>query len=454
MSVVVHAGIYPHPPILIPGVGGKEAEKTAATAAAMTEMARRTKESGADVLIVITPHGPIFRDAVAVLAEDQLTGSLARFGAPEVKVSFRNEKHILQAIEVEADRMGIRVAHIDSRSAAVYGVSAELDHGALVPLYFMQKAGIRVPVVHITFGLLPANELFACGQAIFGALKRVRRKAAILCSGDLSHRLTEDAPGGFSPAGDEFDKKLVHNLEIFDVSAILNMNARLLEEAGECGYRAILIGLGILAGQIVQPEILSYEAPFGVGYLVADLTPGVIRKKKETALTQPQNDYVRLAKETLETFVHAKQIISPPPGSPLLEKQAGVFVSLKINGQLRGCIGTIEPTQENLAEEIIENAISAGFYDPRFNPVTPDELPLLEYSVDVLSEPEEIDGPEKLAPKHYGVIVQSGRRRGLLLPDLEGVDTVEQQLSIALQKAGIAPHEPYSMYRFYVKRYR
>ncbi|MCW3490625.1 AmmeMemoRadiSam system protein A [Dethiobacter alkaliphilus] len=451
MGKVVHAGIYPHPPIIVPEVGGKEAERVSATVGAMEEMARRVKESGADTLVVISPHGPVFRDAVAMLAESTLSGSLARFGAPNVELKYHNDKHLLEAIEVEADRAGIRTAKITERKATAYGVQAVLDHGAMVPLYFLHKAGVRMPMVHITFGMLPAKQLFAFGQIIGKVLQRINRRAAVVISGDLSHRLTEDAPGGYSPEGQEFDRKLVDLLSDYDVPAVLSINHSLLESAGECGYRSILIGLGILDGKAVQPEILSYEGTFGVGYLVADLTPGVARKKEQT--TPGESEHVRLARQTLETFVREKEIIPPPQDTHLRKEKAGAFVTLKIDGQLRGCIGTIEPVQKNLAEEIIENTISAGFYDPRFKPVTEEELPHLEYSVDVLSEPEEVSGSVDLDPKKYGVIVQSGGRKGLLLPDLEGVETVEHQLNIALQKAGISPGEKYSIYRFHVKRH-
>lgn len=450
MRTVVHAGIYAHPPILISEVGGVETAKVAATVEAMTNMARRAKESGADTIVLITPHGAVFHDAVALLSENILEGSLARFGAPGVRLSYHNDQQLLAAIEVEAGKVGIRTVKLNERNAAAYGFQAVLDHGALVPLYFFAKNDVHLPLVHLTFGQLAPQQLFVFGQAVQRALLRLKRRAAVVASGDLSHRLTEDAPAGFSAAGEEFDQRLIRLLECFDPQAILNMNNRMLEEAGECGYRSIVICLGILDGQIVQPEIISYEAPFGVGYLVADVTPGVTKKTKDTAA---ESEIVSLARRTLETFVLHKKIIEPPAGSPLLTKYAAVFVSLKKNGQLRGCIGTIAPVQANLAAEIVENTISAGFYDSRFRPVTAEELPFIEYSVDVLSPPEAVSGLNELDPNKYGVIVQSGGRKGLLLPDLDGVDTVEKQLSIALQKAGIAPQENYRISRFLVTRY-
>ena len=164
---------------------------------------------------------------------------------------------------------------------------------------------------------------------------------------------------------------------------------------------------------------------------------------------------VELARKTIESYVREKRTIKPPEELvPEMQGRAGTFVSLHDSqGNLRGCIGTIEPQQPAVAQEIIQNAISAATRDPRFPPVQPEELESLDIKVDVLTEPEPIDSMDQLDPKRYGVIVESGWRRGLLLPDLEGVDTVEYQVDIAMRKAGIGPGEPMQMYRFEIKRY-
>ena len=162
----------------------------------------------------------------------------------------------------------------------------------------------------------------------------------------------------------------------------------------------------------------------------------------------------RLAKETVESYVRERKLPNPTELTPEMREKAGVFVSIKKHGALRGCIGTFEPTRPNVAEEIISNAVSSSTRDPRFPPVTAHELPHLTYSVDVLTNPEPVETTEQLEPKQYGVIVESSRRHGLLLPDLEGVDTVEQQIQICRQKAGIFPDEPVKLYRFEVRRYR
>ena len=164
---------------------------------------------------------------------------------------------------------------------------------------------------------------------------------------------------------------------------------------------------------------------------------------------------VELARQSIEEYIRKGKRISPPQDlSPELSSRAGVFVCIKKHGNLRGCIGTFEPCRDTVAEEVIHNAVAAAAQDPRFRPITEDELDAIEYSVDVLSPPEKIQGMSDLDPKKYGVIVVHGMKRGLLLPDLEGVDTVEEQLRIARTKAGIWADEDIEIFRFSVTRYR
>ncbi len=163
---------------------------------------------------------------------------------------------------------------------------------------------------------------------------------------------------------------------------------------------------------------------------------------------------VKLAKETVENYIRKGKVVKPEELTPEMKERAGVFVCIKKHGELRGCIGTFEPTQANVAEEIIANAISSATRDPRFSPITEAELPDLEYIVDILTRPEPVTDIRQLDPKKYGIIVESGFRRGLLLPDLEGVNTVEEQIAICRAKAGILPEEPIKLYRFQVRRYK
>jgi len=163
---------------------------------------------------------------------------------------------------------------------------------------------------------------------------------------------------------------------------------------------------------------------------------------------------VRLAKRTVESYVRRGKVAQVKRLTPEMKPKAGVFVSIHKGGELRGCIGTIEPQRNNIAEEIIVNAISSARRDPRFYPVTADELGELDYSVDVLTEPRPVRSRRQLDARRYGVIVEAGSRKGLLLPDLEGVESAEEQIGICRQKAGIAPDEPVKLYRFEVERYK
>jgi len=163
---------------------------------------------------------------------------------------------------------------------------------------------------------------------------------------------------------------------------------------------------------------------------------------------------VELAKETVESYIREGKLPRLGELTPEMKERAGVFVSLHKHGQLRGCIGTFEPDKDNVAEEIMANAINSSTRDPRFPPVTASELDDLEYSVDILTKPEPVTDISELDYKKYGVIVESDWKRGLLLPDLEGVDSVEEQIAICRLKAGILANEPVKLYRFQVRRYK
>ena len=241
------------------------------------------------------------------------------------------------------------------------------------------------------------------------------------------------------------------------------------EAAAECGLRSFIEMAGALDGQAVKSDFLSYEGPFGVGYAVCAYVPDgadesrhfadrleAKMEKRINGIRENEDEYVRLARESLETYVRTGHRLERPENLPdeLVRKKAGVFVSIKKEGKLRGCIGTITAVQSCIADEIIRNAVSSGTQDPRFDAVTGDELGALVYSVDVLDAPEKISSKDDLDVKRYGVIVKNSLRQGLLLPNLDGVDTPDQQVSIALQKAGISAHEPYSMERFEVVRHK
>jgi AmmeMemoRadiSam system protein A/AmmeMemoRadiSam system protein B len=461
---------------MVPEVGGDAVAEVRGSIAAMAELTQRIIQSGAETVVLISPHAPLDARAFVAYHTSQLHGDFANFRAPDAHVEFRLDQELLEAIAVAAAADGYEVLSL---------AGAELDHGAAVPLYFLDRNGWRGRAVVLGYSFLTNEDHLKFGACLTAAAEATRRSVALIASGDLSHRLKPRAPAGYNPAAYRFDEEVVAALHDNSPGRIVEIDPDLRRTAGECGYRSMLVALGATEKLPRACEVLHYEAPFGVGYLVAQLTNALATKRNAaqpvnednepdqsvngdaadadtTAPDELASDLPALARLAVETFVRTgKQISAPEKPSELLAARAGCFVSIKTrktddrSNELRGCIGTIEPTTENLAEEIIANAINAATRDPRFSPVAAEELPALRYSVDVLEAPEPATFAE-LDPKVYGVIVedQSETFRGLLLPDIAGVDTAARQVEIAARKAGIAPDGSLKLSRFRVHRYR
>lgn len=448
--------IAPHPPIMVPEVGGRDAAVTADSAEAMALEARALEIFDPDVIVLMSPHAPVARDVFVIDTGPRAAGDLSRFGAREVRIEATGDPELAAAIIDEAAVDGITVV---PRSLSPLLEPGLLDHGALVPLSFLDRPG-RYPLVEISLAFLPLPVHRDLGCAVRRAALRLGRRVAFVASGDCSHRLTPTAPAGYSPHGAEFDAALVRILSAGAYRELEAIDPDLIEAAGECGLRSFITLGGFLEGSVTHTRVLSYEGPWGVGYLaalaaapelLAALGTGEAGRKGGTAGSD-ESEPVRLARRTIETFVREHRVLTAPAAEGLLATRHGAFVSLHRQGMLRGCIGTIAPSQGNLAEEIVHNAIQAATADPRFPPLDRAELEDLEISVDVL-QPSEPATPDELDPRTYGVIVSADWRRGLLLPDLDGVDTVEDQIAIACQKAGIGPHERVHLERFRVDRY-
>lgn len=468
MGVLALTAIVPHPPIMVEEVGKGETVKVKATREAMKQIAEELAELKPDTVVIITPHGGVFSDAVTMPARKAFQGDLGRFGAPQVALEYTRDETLAELLLQSCQDKEVPIADLDESIARQYGVSLQLDHGILVPMSFFYRLKPKPRLLPVNMGLLPREQLYLFGMSLREAIDKFPGKVAVIASSDLSHRVIPGAPAGYSPRGSEFDLKLKELLETFDVPGILAMPEDLQEEAGECGFRPILMMLGTLDGYEVDGRVLSYEAPFGVGYLVGCFKPGkpssdrqlwsrlqAQRERKIQARLEAESEVVKLARKTLEAyFVTGKLPDKPPVTLPAgLPARAGAFVTLKQEGRLRGCIGTTGPTRRSLAEEIMANAVKAATEDPRFEPLSPEELADLTISVDVLGEPEPVSSMAELDPQKYGVIVRSGYRTGLLLPALEGVNTAEDQVAIARQKAGINSHEPVQLERFTVTRF-
>lgn len=457
---LVFSGIAPHPPIMVPEVGLEAAKDVRRSIDAMAELTKRIIANGAETVILISPHAPLEPDAFVAYQSRVLRGDFSGFRAPDVLLEAPLEDELLTAIVKRAAAENYNVVGIPDQ---------HIDHGTAVPLYFLQRNGWHGRVVALGYCFLSNEDHVRFGSCIEKAISDVGRPVALIASGDLSHRLKPDAPAGYNPTAYIFDEEIIDALSSNDLERIVGIDQGLRRIAGECGYRSLLIAVGATQDLPLACEVLSYEAPFGVGYLVAQMTS---KKTAAKAVREDaQSEYAvaasseaamfdeslpALARKAVESFVQDDVQIAPPNDGPeLLRVRAACFVSLKTwDGELRGCIGTIEPATDSLAEEIIANAINAATRDPRFAAVTAEELFNLRYSVDVLSATEPAD-LEDLDPATYGVIVEdeTGSRRGLLLPALEGIHTVQQQVEIATRKAGIPAGVPVRLSRFTVSRY-
>ena len=445
---IVFAGIAPHPPIMVPEVGRDAIVDVRSSIDAMSDLAERVIRNGAETVVIISPHAPLEPDAFVAYDGPRLHADFANFRAPGTTVEAELDEQLLEEIarnSLEQNLSTIRIKGDD------------LDHGTAVPLYFLQRNGWHGRVVALGYSFLSNQDHLRFGHCIRRGVEKLGRPVAFVASGDLSHRLMPDAPAGYNPQAHLFDEEVVEAIRSCATERIVNVDQELRRLAGECGYRSMLVAIGVAEGSEPHCEVLSYEAPFGVGYLVAQLLSeppavagGLTHGVAETS------ELPTLARHVVETFIATGKVIDTAEDlSELLNARAGCFVSIKtLDGDLRGCIGTIEPVKDSLAEELIANAVSAATRDPRFSPVREDELPGLRYSVDVLTTPEPCR-LEDLDPKNYGVIVENrdGVRRGLLLPDLEGIDTAAKQVEIASRKAGIAPDSNVRLWRFRADRY-
>lgn len=456
------AFLSPHPPVLLPEVGQGREEALAATDRAMDTAAEEVARWVPEVLIVASPHTVLYGDYFHIAPGRGAAGSMAAFGAPQVRIEARYDVPLRDEIVRRAQRAGLQAGTLGERGTA-------LDHGVLIPLYFLRKAGVTCPIVRLGLSGFPALDHYRLGQCIAQAVEALGRRAVFVASGDLSHKLKPDGPYGFAPDGPVFDDAVTKAMASGNFLDFLTLDPSLCERAAECGLRSFQMMAGALDGLAVEPRLLSHEGPFGVGYGVALFpvtgrddsrryaAPCQAAKKARLAARRAKEDpWVRLARLSLETYIrqgHRLQALPADLPEELTGRAAGAFVSLHKDDRLRGCIGTIAPTEANVAMEIVRNAVSAGVRDPRFPSVGIGELDELEYSVDVLGRPEPVDALTQLDPQEYGVIVSCGQKRGLLLPALDGVDTVEEQLDIARRKGGIRADEPCVIERFRVTRH-
>jgi aromatic ring-opening dioxygenase LigB subunit len=276
--------LMPHPSSMIPEVGNGELDKIKNTVAAATEAAKKIKECNPQTIILITPHGPAFEDAVSVSVHPRLKGSFAAFGAPDVVLGFETDGLLVRHILKKADRLGVNIVELTDDEAKNHGIRLELDHGALVPLYYLTKAGFKGQLVHISVGMLSYEEVYTFGKAVQAAIGSVDKRVAVIASGNLSHCVPADDALSDHAKGREFDHKVMEAVEKLNIKTLLQMDREVVAAAKECSLRSIFFLMGVVGGLNATGETLSYEAPLGIGYGVSLIT--LQHKLKETPGTK------------------------------------------------------------------------------------------------------------------------------------------------------------------------
>ena len=433
-----------------PVVAGQFYPASTSQLKAMIEELVDEKATKEEVIGLVSPHagyiysGPVagaviskikFKDTFVIMGPNH-TGS----GKPLSIMTQGKWKTPLGEVEIDSELSKQILA--TSSYLQEDNVAHLYEHSIEVQLPFLQYFKPDIKLVPIILAYSSGATYKEIGKEIAKAIKDLNKEVVIIASSDMTHYEPHES---------------AKRKDTQAIEAMLDLNEdELLKRVEElnismCGY-APAVSLISAAKELgaKKAELVRYQTSGDtsgdyssvVGYA------GIIITKEEI------HPLVKLAKETVETYVKEGKTHQPEKLTPKMREKAGVFVSIHKLGELRGCIGTFEPQGNNVAEEIITNAISSATRDPRFPPIAPDELGDLDYSVDVLTTPEPVESKDQLDPKKYGVIVECGMRRGLLLPDLEGVDTVDYQIDICRQKAGIAPDEPIKLYRFEVKRYK
>lgn len=458
--------MVPHPPMIVPDVGRGSEAQIKKTTQAYEMVAKQIAELAPDTIIITSPHSTMYSNYFHISPGKGAMGNFGNFRASQVKFDEDYDYELVNKLtELTFD---------DAFPAGIEGEQEKsLDHGTMVPLYFIRKFYTGGKIVRIGLSGLSLAEHYQLGMYIDEACEELGRRAVFVASGDLSHKLQDYGPYGFAPEGPEYDKRIMDVSGRAAFGEMLEFDDDFCDKAAECGHRSFVIMAGAFDGLSVEANVLSHEDVTGVGYGICTFYPKgkdgerhflqkLLKKVEEDAAGS--DAYVKLARLSLESFIKSRKKIRIDDDIPenlmtelpeeIFSKQAGAFVSIHKNGQLRGCIGTIAPTTDCIAQEIINNAISASTRDPRFDPITEDELKWLEINVDILGEPENIESKEQLDVKRYGVIVSCGYRRGLLLPDLEGIDDVDTQIAIAMRKGGIKETDDYTLQRFEVIRHR
>ena len=458
---ILRAYALPDPKIAIPAIGKGEEKKIPRTLAAFDIVAQDIASLRPDTIVFITPHNVIYDHYFHISPGDKAKGDCRKFGTKHVKLNLKYDTNLAATVAHISGKFGV--------SAKTMGVrNAPLDHGVMVPLWFINRRYSKFKAMRISPSNLDAESHYKMGQCLKEAAESIGRRVVVVASGNLSRKVEEKTQSGYVHEALMYDREMAHIFATGAFQRLFAIPISLRDSADECGYSVFSILAGSLDRKHVRSELLSYENPSGEGYAVSIFTPGGHSPNREFVkrpkpkpnklVIKPhalENSYCTLARRALEYMVLHGVSMPIPVGLPseMLDNRAGAFVSIYTNGKLRGAAGALDPTTENIAAEIAKNAVIAGRMDERFPPIMRKDLPGLVYKVDIISAPEIVNGPEYLDVKRYGLVVTCGDKWGVLLPNQRGIETAEQQIDTVKLRAGIDPDLPAVLERFEVVRH-
>lgn len=447
-DAIVFAGLMPHAPILVAGVGRDHHAHVQHTIRAMTTVARHAVATQPDTILLISPHSPRHSGAFGIWQTPLLHGSFEQFGAEENRVDLPLDHDFADRLAKVASAHGLNTWRI---------TSGALDYGATVPLSYLIAAGWKGPTVVVGLNDAGPGGLDDLGIAIAETAAALERRLAVIASGDMSHRLTASAPCGFHADGTRFDRTFIDFLRTGTPRDITRLDQSLLDHAAEDVVDATHVALATTDYATPGRSVLSYEGPFGVGYGVAILAerPGNTTATTSdtdasaTVLSHPA-DLPRVARSAVLAEVNGHPDAPPFQAAGELKHPQAIFVTVRArNDVLRGCRGSAMPSGRDLVAETWLCAQEAAFHDPRFPPLRVMDLPNVRLSVSILSSLEPVASIADLNPLFYGVLVSAADgRKGLLLPAIKGVDSAVEQVRLAKHKAGIRLDESVTIQRF------
>jgi aromatic ring-opening dioxygenase LigB subunit/AMMECR1 domain-containing protein len=443
---IVFAGVLPHGTELLPAEGPLDPAAATGLQAACRDLVERLVAAKPDLVVLIDPHGPTFKQAIGICCAPVIRGDLAAFGRPDVTLELQTDLQLSQLLLGLSKEAGIPLTVPDRY------VRQPLSHGVIVPWQFLTAAGLgRLPVVLVHPSGQPLARHYEFGQVVGYAAQRTGRRVAVLASAELSHRHGDDAE-----AAAAYDRQVVEAFNGRHWVALVEQDPVALEAAGACGLGALAMLAGMFRPEAVESQPCHYEVDDGVGRMVGELS--VIRHPEpEVETERPARDVPTLADLAREAiYCHVAKQETVRATGKLAEtwghRQAGVFVTLYRDGKIRNSLGSVFPLQTNVCDEVVRTAIAVAFQDPSHPAVDPQELPRITLSVQVVLPPEPIQRLDEVDPKQYGLIAYTGYRLGVLLPGVDGIEAAEDQVRQVMAKAGVGAGEPLWLLRFRVER--